>query len=726
MQTYLLAMNTMTLATLLLGFDQFRHQTWRLWPLFLLVISQLLHLILVIADPQIEMLPLITSVLTVLSTLCITWLVIPPIDSFAGHQQKIFPIGLSLSVLLLILPALSIPHEYCNILIIISGISLILMSQYQEQQFPRLLTLLTLVLANLLQILGFISITWFVNLLAFVFLLRVLSFKALPETGTLFPTIPPLSSTQPTIERVLDISRMLYLLPHSERCFEKIARIVGQTVQVDQVALFTVDYMSSEQGKLAALYLSNTASLPSQRLSGTTISIKDFPVLGDVLDTEQPLLLSPSNENRLDSLYTLWQEEQTGPTLLQPLIVQKKPIGILLMGNPTTQHQIDSQTMKLCDLLAPQIATVMAHHRQHQRTKSAQNIQQDEYLAIMESINDGVVISNETGRVQLVNKAAERILGQPQRELLGQPIGMIYGQIDSGEAIENLAAAFSRQHKPLPTFLEKEGRVIQGRLLPWRSDTGEWMGIITTFRDITKEKQAEQAKDQFISALSYELRSSLTVVKGYTDLIANSMLSDYNAQQKKMHRVIQSNVDHITALLDNAVHFKTPHYEQLDFEPVDMAGVIDRALQNILPTAKLRKIHLRKDVPPGLPAVTGSAKHLRTILDNLLSNACKFTPKTGQITVKARSHSKQFGSLVRPELLISVTDTGLGMAESEHRRIFEPFYKAADSRIVEHKGLGMGLTVVKELVELHRGQVSVESAVDRGTTITLSLPLTQT
>jgi signal transduction histidine kinase len=318
-------------------------------------------------------------------------------------------------------------------------------------------------------------------------------------------------------------------------------------------------------------------------------------------------------------------------------------------------------------------------------------------------------------------------LGKPKRALVGQPIGTIYGEIDSGESIEDLVVAFSRRNHPLPTFIETDERAIQGRLIPWRNDEYEWLGIIAVFRDVTREVKADRARNDFIAALSRELRSPLTAVKGYSDLITNGMMNDYSSEQLRVQQIIRSSAERMTAVLDNAIQITAENRHKVlpRFEEVDVTKVIETVFSEIAPLAQLRELELVRELKTDLPPLAADAGHLRRILNNLLSNACRFTPPGGRVTLRVWLQPEQENGMARPQLNLAVADNGVGIPQVELKRIFDPFYQVKDQDIREDSGMGMGLAVVKELVELHNGRVWVESTVGQGSVFHVVLPVTQ-
>lgn len=352
----------------------------------------------------------------------------------------------------------------------------------------------------------------------------------------------------------------------------------------------------------------------------------------------------------------------------------------------------------------------------------------DNYLAIIEVLREGVIVSNVNGRVKLVNKAAERILGKSRRELLGRSIGTIYGEIASSESIEELATAFSRRNQPLPTFFEDDERAIQGHLIPWRNPEHEWLGIVAVFTDVTAQAKADKSRSDFISALSRAMRGPLTIIKGYTELIATGSLGNYSPEQLDIQRIIHSSAEQAAQVLNNAIQISAENEGKImpRFEEVDVTAVIDAALGEIRPLAELHQLELIREIRMELPPMTADGGQVLRILENLLSNACHFTPAGGRVTLQAWIQQERKGNTNHPYVMLTVVDNGVGIPQTDQKRIFEPFYQL-DNQLPDKdsSGIGMGLAVVKELVELHNGRVWVESTPGNGSMFQVALPLSQ-
>jgi PAS domain S-box-containing protein len=805
MQSYLFAANLFTLTAFLLGLNNFSRgsQDWRLLPLFLLVVSQSLSLMTSMAETT----PVIIALLAGLSIFgagCLVWALtdtarLPPL------WQRLAWLGgaaaLSLALLPLI-PNWPVPFQIHSLIITMTGAFFILASLPQFS-WSHLAAPVLLAVANLLSLLGLMTVAWLVTLLSYGFLIAALHWESMQhhrrrEQLSEEAARQAFNLSQER-QRLLEVSEIISAVPGLEQSMTHLVRSMAHVTHADQAAIFSLDVEVEERARLIAIY-SPERPVYLSSYNEITFDLANCPPLQIALVTQKQQLFVPfRNLADLESLYELWNEYRAGPALVQPLIVQGRSIGALVLGNPVTHQSFREDDLVLCRSLAAQMATMVEAYRRYidlelqaeQKPEAAIELaagpsrehyagadlerptawprrsdQPEEnatevalailegaepagldavistkilsttglnlangaaadYLPVLDTIEEGLVISNGRGQVQLVNKAAERILGKTQQELVGQPIGMVYGAIHSPDKIEDLAVAFARRNEPLPTFIENDDRTIQGQLIPWRNEDKEWLGMIAIFKDVTQTVKADQARNNFIMALSRVLRGPLTLIRGYAELTTTGLLEEYSPEQLHVQKIIHSSVERVVEILDNAIQVNSQNKIVPRFELIDVNKVIDQALHEITPLAQLREVRLIREVKGALPLIAADRVHLFRILKNLLSNGCRFTPPGGWVALRAWVQQERFGNVSRPQLVLAVADNGVGISKNELKRIFDPFYQLDNLPPGEERGMGMGLAVVKELVEIQRGRVWVESTLGEGTIFYVSLPAGQ-
>ena len=261
------------------------------------------------------------------------------------------------------------------------------------------------------------------------------------------------------------------------------------------------------------------------------------------------------------------------------------------------------------------------------------------------------------------------------------------------------------------------------RVTPLKDAQGHvlrWFGTNTDVEDLRQAlRQAEEAnrtKDEFLATLSHELRTPLTSILGWSRMLASSQLNPENI--KRALESIERNARAQAKLIDDLLDVSRIITGKLRLEvrPVDLASVIEGAIESVRPAAEAKGIRLQRVLDTGQQVVSGDPERLQQVVWNLLSNAVKFTPKGGRVQVRLER--------INSHVEISVSDTGRGINPDVLPHVFERFRQADSSTAREHGGLGLGLAIVRHLVELHGGTVRAESAGEgQGTTFTVDLPL---
>jgi signal transduction histidine kinase len=228
--------------------------------------------------------------------------------------------------------------------------------------------------------------------------------------------------------------------------------------------------------------------------------------------------------------------------------------------------------------------------------------------------------------------------------------------------------------------------------------------------------EASKHKSQFLANMSHELRTPMNAILGYTELILDNIYGEPNEKVRGVLTRVQSNGKHLLGLINDVLDLSKIEAGQLTLSLTDYSvkDIVHSVFSSVESLAKNKKLDLRIEVPPKLPAAHGDERRLTQVLLNLVGNAIKFTDK-GEVAIKAASTGDEF--------TLSVCDTGPGIAESDQRKIFEEFQQADSSTTKEKGGTGLGLAISKRIVEMHGGRLWVESSLGHGSTFSFSIPL---
>jgi PAS domain S-box-containing protein len=345
--------------------------------------------------------------------------------------------------------------------------------------------------------------------------------------------------------------------------------------------------------------------------------------------------------------------------------------------------------------------------------------------AILESIADGVVVNDQRGRIILVNRAAELILDVHVGELMGRDLQNLLELFTAGAREDIMKAMTAILANPTielsleaaQTVLEIDNRVVSARVAPVMTESSEFLGVVTVFRDITEEVKADRAKSEFVSTVSHELRTPMTAIKGYTDLIYSGAVGTINDNQKRFLGIIKGNTDRLTALINDLLDISRIETGRVRFEPksVQLGDIVSDVIEALVPNADAKEHVLNYRIEAGLPDIKGDPNRLTQVFTNLIGNAIKYTPVGGVIDVEVYR--------VDQAIRADVRDNGIGMNPDELNQVFDRFYRADHPLVQENRGTGLGLSIVKMFIEMHGGRVWAESEVSQGSMFTVLLPL---
>jgi two-component system phosphate regulon sensor histidine kinase PhoR len=232
---------------------------------------------------------------------------------------------------------------------------------------------------------------------------------------------------------------------------------------------------------------------------------------------------------------------------------------------------------------------------------------------------------------------------------------------------------------------------------------------------LAHQEELDQLKNEFIQNVSHELRSPLALIRGYAEMLADGELGEVQPDQQKPVETIARRSRMLSDLVEGITLILEAETRSLEHVPVSLNEAVQTTMEDFRAAVDRAGLKLEAEIMPELPPVSGSLIYLRRVMDNLLGNAIKFTPEGGTIIVRTWQEGKQ--------IVLEVEDTGIGIPADQLERIFERFYQVDGSARRKYGGVGLGLALVKEIVDLHRGQVIVTSQVGVGSTFTITLPI---
>lgn len=348
----------------------------------------------------------------------------------------------------------------------------------------------------------------------------------------------------------------------------------------------------------------------------------------------------------------------------------------------------------------------------------------EKFKLAVENASDHIVITDADGLILYANRAVAKITGFALEDILGKKAGNIDlwgGQMDAAfykkmwEVIKVKKQVFSGEINNRRRNGEKYIAAVS--VSPVLNNQGEVIFFVGIERDITKEKEVDKAKTEFVSLASHQLRTPLSAINWYVEMLLAGDAGKINDEQKQyleeVYRGNQRMVDLINALL-NVSRIDLGTFA-IDPELIDVSSLAKSVVKDLTPKIKAKKQKVVENYDSQVPLIKLDPKLIRIVFDNLLSNAVKYSPEKAKIEVSISKDSKN--------LLIKVQDNGYGIPLADQPKIFEKLFRADNIKDKETDGTGLGLYIVKAIVLAGGGQVSFESAENKGTTFNIKLPL---
>ncbi|MDX1521936.1 MAG: PAS domain S-box protein, partial [Anaerolineae bacterium] len=355
--------------------------------------------------------------------------------------------------------------------------------------------------------------------------------------------------------------------------------------------------------------------------------------------------------------------------------------------------------------------TIELEHALHEVARAKEKMD-----AIVNSIAEGLIVTDLDRNIILANPAAEALLEMSIDDIRGQHIGF---QIKNTELREALQTTLTHaEDSPeidieLDTHPDESPKVLRAHSALVNSHEGQPLGIVTSIRDVTHEREVDRIKTEFLTTAAHELRTPLTTVQGFSEILLNRQLNQ--ARQQRYLKMINQQATHVSEIVGSLLdvsRLESGLGLDINPEPVVLGQLLEDVILPFRETATNHKIRLENLAE--LPPIICDPFRIGQVFRNLLSNAIKYSPQGGLVLVR--------GQQLADALEISITDEGLGLTVGQQEHLFEKFYRA-HSRITSISGTGLGLVICRLIIELHEGEIWVESEPNVGTTVFFRLPL---
>jgi len=484
----------------------------------------------------------------------------------------------------------------------------------------------------------------------------------------------------------------------------KLGRTVNSSLDTDSVltsvVTAAVELTGAEEGQLllldeetSELYMRAGRNFEENFARTFRLPVKDS-IAGQVIHTGEPVSFCQDSPSKIKTAYLVYA------LIYVPLRIGERVVGVLGVDNRQNKRPFTQHNELIMSVLADYAVIALENAKAFESTEQ----ERQKLDATLTNIQDGVILLDPEQKILLINPAARKVFGLGLKDLAGEPILQAVSNNEFAVVLPSIIDNPLKQHE----ILFEDGRVFNTQYVPIPD-----IGAVVTFQEVTHLKMLDRLKSDFIHTISHDLRSPLTAIMGYVELLGR--VGPLNEQQQQFVKHVQNSAQNITSLINDLLDlgrieagFDT-RKDEVAFETI-LRYTLDNLNQQIIEKNQTMKLSVQED----LPSLRGNPIRLRQLVDNLLVNAVKYTPAGGALTVNLISEDGQ--------IILEVIDTGLGIPATDQPHIFEKFYRASNTP-KNAPGTGLGLAIVKSIVDNHDGRIWLESSVGKGSKFVVVLPV---
>ncbi|MFO7900386.1 MAG: GAF domain-containing protein [Planctomycetota bacterium] len=415
--------------------------------------------------------------------------------------------------------------------------------------------------------------------------------------------------------------------------------------------------------------------------------------------------------------------------LAVPLEVGGQAVGMICLAS-CREGVFSGEDAELLHSIVRKMAETVERLRQTIRGE------QEKMQSMVASMTEGVLMFDAQDQLVVLNPAARRMLGLSRREeFTTQSLFKSILWKDAGAFLASPVEA-GGEVKEFEIDTHPDPRTLHVALTPVSKESGGRLGRLAVMRDVTRERELDRMKSDFVAVVSHELRTPLTSMKSFVSNLLDGVEGELtDGQQQSLLRMMK-NLDRLSRLINDLLDLSKLEAGQMQLRraPLDVAETVESIVAVFEPGAATKDVTLELKLDGGLPVLWADADRLDQVLTNLLGNALKFTPEGGTISARAQYRPPEPAQRIAPapgrspisgegHVVIAVTDTGPGLPPGDLERVFDKFYQADHSMTRKTGGTGLGLPICKEIAEKHGGTIRAESPPGKGATFVLELPV---
>ncbi len=336
--------------------------------------------------------------------------------------------------------------------------------------------------------------------------------------------------------------------------------------------------------------------------------------------------------------------------------------------------------------------------------------------AIVRSIAEGLMVVNDKGEVLMMNPAAERLLGAKKEEKVGKSILSDLKEEQLISLVRETSGGEGREIE-VSSAEDETKKVLRASSAVIEDEDGRTVGMVSVLTDVTKQKELERMKSNFVSNVSHELRTPIVAIQKSISVMLSRAAGTVSEAQERFLTIAKRNLERLSHLIDDILDLSRLDMGKvrMRLEPARVDALINESCDGLQTWAKSKGIRIERKIQQGLPEIPLDPDRIIQILNNIVGNAIKFTPSGGLVIVEAKLRKQD-------EMEISVTDNGVGIAKGDLEKVFDRFQQVGERVATDIGGTGLGLSIAKEIVEMHGGRIWAESEKGRGAKFTFTLP----
>lgn len=340
--------------------------------------------------------------------------------------------------------------------------------------------------------------------------------------------------------------------------------------------------------------------------------------------------------------------------------------------------------------------------------------------SVLRSVAEGMVVVDKKGQVVFLNPAAEKLLGVKKEERIGKPLS---DGLEDEQFLSLLKGSSEGEEREVTIYAGRDQtkRILRASNAVVEDENGKTVGMVSVLTDVTKQREIDQLKSDFVSSVTHELRTPIIAIQHSLGILLDQTAGGLSDQQKNFLAIANRNLGRLNYLIGDILDLKKLEARKMEmrFERASIDKVIAGVCESLRAWADSKEVRLRQQSQNSFPVVMFDPDRVTQVLNNLIGNAVKFSPTGGTVTIEAG---------MQPDgqaLELSVMDTGVGMEEEDLKKLFQKFQRVGGTEVSGISGTGLGLAISKEIVEMHGGIIWAESVKGKGSKFSFTLPIKQ-